>query len=199
MIEAATSLISEHGYHATSVNDICRRAGVAKTALYWHFDSKEGLLAAVIESLGGRWIEELQKRAYLRALPHERLEELVAGWREILEEQPQLVRLPVFLQLESQGASEEIREALRTLFQRSEAAIQQGLEDSLGRDALTDPRAAAYVVMSLLEAVDARVGLARDAAERDALYAELMRGIVHVIWSQLDEETRARIDELRPA
>ena len=93
----------------------------------------------------------------------------------------------------------EVEDFLEESFGDAEAAIQQVLEDSLGRDALTDPRAAAYVVMSLLEAVVARVGLARDAAERDALYAELMRGIVHVIWSQLDEETRARIDELRPA
>lgn len=193
LIEAATALISERGYHATSVSDICGRAGVAKTALYWHFDRKEGLLAAVLEALGGRWIEELQKRAYLRALPHERLEELVDGWRQILEAQPQLIRLPVFLQLEAVDASEEIREALRGLFERSEAAIQQGLEDSLGVGALDDSAAAAHTVMSLLEALVARVGLARNDAERDALYFELKRGIVTVVWAQLPDEAREQL------
>jgi AcrR family transcriptional regulator len=193
LLEAATALIGERGYGATSVNDICRRAGVAKTALYWHFEGKEGLLAAVIESLGGRWIEELQKRAYLRALPHERLEELVRGWREILEQEPQLVRLPLFLQLEAQGASEEIRDALRGLSERSEAAIRQGLEDSLGLQALADSSSAAHTVLSLLEALVVRAGLARDDAERDGLYGALTRSIVHVVWAHLREDARARL------
>ncbi len=198
LVESATELISERGYRATSVNDICRRAGVAKTALYWHFDHKEGLLAAVLEALGGRWIEELQKRAYLRALPHERLEELVEGWRDILEQQPQLIRLPVFLQLEALDHSEEIRAALRALFERSERAICQGLEDSLGRGTLPDAAAVSHTVMSLLAAVVGRTSLARDSREADAIYEGLKRSIVQIVWSQLREETRAELIESVP-
>lgn len=191
LIEAATELIGERGYRATSVNDICRHAGVAKTALYWHFDNKEGLLAAVLEALTGRWIEELQKRAYRRVLPHQRLEELVDGWRQILEEEPQLIRLPVFLQLEAADHSDAIQEALRTLFARAESAITQGLEDSLGPDALPDAAGIAQAVTSLLESVVGRVELVRDQAERDALYDNLKRTIVLLVWSQLPEPIRA--------
>lgn len=193
LVEAATALISERGYRATSVNDICRRAEVAKTALYWHFDSKEGLLAAVLEALGGRWIEELQKRTYLRALPHERLEALVDGWREILEAQPQLMRLPVFLQLEAVDASEPIRAALRSLFERSERAIAEGLEDGLGAGTLTNPAALAHTVMSLLVAVVGRAGLTRDEAERDALYAALHASVLQVVWGALPESVRTSL------
>jgi len=193
LVEAATELISERGYRATSVNDICRRAGVAKTALYWHFEHKEGLLAAVLDALGGRWIEELQKRAYLRALPHERLGELVDGWRDILEQQPQLIRLPVFLQLEALDHSEEIRVALRALFERSEDAICQGLEDSLGRGTLPDAPAVAHTVMSLLAAVVGRTSLARDAAEADSIYDGLKRSIVQIVWSQLPGSLRVEL------
>jgi len=198
LVDAATDLIGERGYHATSVNDICRRAGVAKTALYWHFGDKQGLLAAVIESLGSRWIEELQKRAYLRALPHERLGALVDGWREILEAQPQLIRLPVFLQLEAAEHSEEIRAALVLLFERSERAITQGLEDSLGRGTLPDAASVAHVVLALLEAVVARVGLARSDAERDALFEGVKRGVVQIVWSQLPEALRAELVAYSP-
>jgi AcrR family transcriptional regulator len=198
LIEAATELIGERGYRGASVNDICRRAGVAKTALYWHFDDKEGLLAAVLEALAGRWIEELQKRAYQRALPHQRLEELVDGWREILETQPQLIRLPVFLQLEAADHSKEIQGALRTLFERSEQAIAHGLEDSLGRGTLADASAIAHAVMSLLEAVVARVGLARNEGERDAVYDALKRTIVQLVWAQLPEEMRAELVRAAP-
>lgn len=199
LIDAATELIGERGYRATSVGDICRRAGLAKTALYHHFGDKEGLLAAVLDALGGRWIEELQKRAYRRALPHQRLDELVDGWREILEEQPQLIRLPAFLQLEAADHADEIREALRGIFERSERAITQGLEDSLGRDTLPDAAGVAHTVTSLLEAAVGRAGLARDDDERDALYANLKRAIVQLVWSQLPETTRAELLEHAPA
>jgi AcrR family transcriptional regulator len=198
LVDAATELIGERGYHATAVNDICRRAGVAKTALYWHFGDKQGLLAAVIEAQGARWIEELQKRAYLRALPHERLGSLVDGWREILEAQPQLIRLPAFLQLEAAEHSEEIRASLALLFERSERAIQQGLEDSLGRGTLPDAASVAHIVMSLLESVVARVGLARNDAERDALYEGVKRSVVQIVWSQLPEEVRAELVAYAP-
>ena len=198
LIEAATELIGERGYRGASVNDICGRAGVAKTALYWHFDDKEGLLAAVLDALAGRWIEELQKRAYQRPLPHQRLEELVDGWREILETQPQLIRLPVFLQLEAADHSSDIQDALRTLFERADKAIAQGLEDSLGRGTLADAGSIASAVMSLLQAVVMRVGLARDESERDVVYAGLKRTIVQLVWSQLPEPMRTELSEAAP-
>jgi AcrR family transcriptional regulator len=39
LLDAAIELIAERGYSASSVEALCRRAGVAKTALYWHFGS----------------------------------------------------------------------------------------------------------------------------------------------------------------
>jgi AcrR family transcriptional regulator len=48
---AAMELFAERGYAASGVSAICERAGVAKTALYWHFGSKEGLLAVVLEEV----------------------------------------------------------------------------------------------------------------------------------------------------
>ena len=44
ILDAATQLICERGYSGTSVDAVCKRAGVVKTALYWHFGSKSGLL-----------------------------------------------------------------------------------------------------------------------------------------------------------
>jgi len=59
LLQGAIDLISERGYAATSVDAICRHAGTAKTALYWHFKSKEGLLNAIIERVNEDWISEI--------------------------------------------------------------------------------------------------------------------------------------------
>ena len=44
ILAAAIALFSDRGFAGTSVADVCERAGVVKTALYWHFENKEGLL-----------------------------------------------------------------------------------------------------------------------------------------------------------
>ncbi len=48
-IDAAIALVREQGYAATSVDDICARAGMKKGSFFHHFKSKEELLIAAIE------------------------------------------------------------------------------------------------------------------------------------------------------
>jgi AcrR family transcriptional regulator len=47
MLEAASQLFSEHGFHATKVADICDRADVAHKTFFNHFPSKQHLLREI--------------------------------------------------------------------------------------------------------------------------------------------------------
>lgn len=49
LIETALRLFNENGYHATGVDLIIAEAGVAKTTLYRHFDTKEDLILAALQ------------------------------------------------------------------------------------------------------------------------------------------------------
>lgn len=49
LIETALRLFNENGYHATGVDLIIAEAGVAKTTLYRHFETKEDLILAALE------------------------------------------------------------------------------------------------------------------------------------------------------
>jgi AcrR family transcriptional regulator len=51
LIRAARLLFGERGYDATSIQLVLSRAGVARGALYHHFDSKEALFDAVLEEI----------------------------------------------------------------------------------------------------------------------------------------------------
>lgn len=53
LLEAATSAVREKGFAATSVDEICARAGVTKGAFFHHFPSKESLAIAAAD----RWSE----------------------------------------------------------------------------------------------------------------------------------------------
>jgi AcrR family transcriptional regulator len=51
ILAAAARAFAAHGYHAASIREIARLAGVTKPVLYDHFASKEHLYVALIESV----------------------------------------------------------------------------------------------------------------------------------------------------
>jgi TetR/AcrR family transcriptional repressor of nem operon len=53
LLEAALTLVRRHGWAATSVDQLCRAAGVTKGAFFHHFESKEALGVAAAQ----RWTE----------------------------------------------------------------------------------------------------------------------------------------------
>ncbi|MDO8187827.1 TetR/AcrR family transcriptional regulator [Conexibacter sp. JD483] len=58
IIEAATRIFSERGYHAASMSEIADALGMRKPSLYHHVRKKEDLLFAIHEQLIDELIEE---------------------------------------------------------------------------------------------------------------------------------------------
>ena len=59
ILDAASSLMAERGFAGTSISEVSRRSGLPASSIYWHFESKEGLLGAVVEEGAQRWFDEL--------------------------------------------------------------------------------------------------------------------------------------------
>jgi len=49
IMDTALLHFANNGYHATTINNIARHAGISKGLMYFYFKSKEDLLAAIIE------------------------------------------------------------------------------------------------------------------------------------------------------
>lgn len=49
LLDAAAEVFAERGLREASVDEIARRAGFSKGAVYWHFESKDGLFLALLE------------------------------------------------------------------------------------------------------------------------------------------------------
>ena len=62
----ALELFAEQGYDKTSLREIAERLGVTKAALYYHFKSKEDIVASLVEDYFGQ-IDEMV--AWGRTLP----------------------------------------------------------------------------------------------------------------------------------
>ncbi len=60
IINAAVVLFSQNGYHATSMQDVAHAVAIKKPSLYHHFESKEAILVAILESTMDRLIQQLE-------------------------------------------------------------------------------------------------------------------------------------------
>ena len=49
LVDVAIEMFNRYGYHAVGVDSIIAEAGVAKTTLYRHFETKELLIAAAFQ------------------------------------------------------------------------------------------------------------------------------------------------------
>lgn len=59
ILDTAERLMAGRGYSGTAMSAICRETGLPATSIYWHFGSKQGLLAAVMERGARRWFAAL--------------------------------------------------------------------------------------------------------------------------------------------
>ncbi|HZC83333.1 MAG TPA: helix-turn-helix domain-containing protein, partial [Rubrobacter sp.] len=59
LLDAARSLFAERGYHGAAAEEIVRRAGLTRGALYHHFEDKKDLFRAVVDEMEGEIDERI--------------------------------------------------------------------------------------------------------------------------------------------
>ena len=81
---AALALFLEHGYKGASVRDIAEANSVTVPTLYYHFQNKDGLLAAIVEPFADAG-EALMTGLIALDLPHDKFVfEVLGGYYDVL-------------------------------------------------------------------------------------------------------------------
>jgi AcrR family transcriptional regulator len=83
--EVALELFGEHGYEATSLREIAEHLGVTKAALYYHFKTKDDIIASVVNDRLAM-IEELIEWAKTQPRSAETRREFLRRYSESLYE-----------------------------------------------------------------------------------------------------------------
>jgi AcrR family transcriptional regulator len=92
ILDAAERLMSTQGYAATSISHIRAECGLPASSIYWHFGSKEGVLAAVMERGAERFFAQIPR--------NRDVETTRAAAAKLLAEHPEFLRLTYILSLE---------------------------------------------------------------------------------------------------
>jgi len=130
ILKAGEELFSRKGYEATSVNDICEKAGVSKGAFFHYFPTKEHFFLEILDL----WLKDLTPEidAYIRES-----EDLITGilkLTEIFKEIFQKSREKFFLFMEFLrfGAKDErIMEKLKSYFEMYTAYFSNLIEEGI--------------------------------------------------------------------
>lgn len=92
LLDAAVSLFATRGYAATSTREIVAAAGVTKPALYYYFDSKEGIFRAILEEAERLTSEVLRAGGPATGPVRERIERLFLAMHDLFERHKIFVR-----------------------------------------------------------------------------------------------------------
>ena len=187
ILDSALELFSKRGYAATGVYDIARAAGIEKTALYWHFGSKEGLLAAVLDRMDAEFVERIAKRVAERGGDSdERLDLFVSGLKRLVTERGHLVRLMLSVSIERAQVSSETRAAVQRIFDRTRLAVAHGFEQALGVK-LPDVDLIARLCLAYQIEAAVRAQIDPRGVEHERFFAHLRRLIVLDVEHELAE------------
>ena len=197
LLRAATQRFAAQGFSGTSIDDVCREAGVVKSAVYWHFESKEGLLAAVLEETATAWIDGIVGSVARAGEHRERLSRAIDGMRDLVENRPALLRLLHSMLLERTSVNAETRTVLLRVFDRARGALVDGIVEAIGFQPAGLETTAA-LTLAALDGIFLQHQLRQDAEELDRVFAELERAIIFLT-GRLVQEAHARGDARSPA
>jgi AcrR family transcriptional regulator len=82
LLDVALKVFADRGYHVTSMNDLAEAAGVTKPVLYQHFRSKRALYLELLEDVGGRLRDAIDKATTEATGPRDQVS---AGFRAYFE------------------------------------------------------------------------------------------------------------------
>lgn len=180
VIEATLAIASERGYDGTTVALVTERTGLPASSIYWHFGSKDKLLAATLEHSYHEWSAAIGPWVTPQEPPelHDRLQHRFHTAAVGLAMNPQFWGLGLMLALQ-----QRIEEpAARGIFLEVRRATTDGIRDNwrdlvdpaaLERDPrLPDRLAEFYMIMMDGMFVHVRSTAARDVARMVSLFAD---------------------------
>jgi AcrR family transcriptional regulator len=95
ILDATERLMATRGYAGTSISDIRKACGLPASSIYWHFGSKDGVLAAVMERGASRFFAAIPGLTDGRTNPGPAIQ--LEATARLIAEHPDFLRLAYLL------------------------------------------------------------------------------------------------------
>ncbi len=151
LLDAATRLFGQHGYHATTVPMIVAAAGSSTGSFYSYFRNKEDICAACLDALGERVSDVVEKTKSEYQDPVVQIRSAVEELFLFLAGHPREARLLI---VESSGLGPRLEKIRRKILNRHAEGVRRTLEESMQLPAGFDTAIASHcLVGAVLESL----------------------------------------------
>lgn len=141
LLDAAIEIIRKKGYAATSVDELCARAGVTKGAFFHHFPSKDSLAVAAVN----QWTDNATE--FFAAAPYHRFDDpldRVLGYLDFRKamlggDVADFTCLAGTMVQEAYGTHPDIRQACGASIGNHAATVESDIADAMKRYRLRAP------------------------------------------------------------
>ncbi len=185
ILDATERLMSTQGYAATSISHIRRETGLPASSIYWHFGSKEGVLAAVMERGAERYFAQIPRNS-----PD--IETQRAAVATLMVANPDFFRLMYMLSLERSdhpAVAAAIRRVRDTAISGFADVIRQMLPEGIAPErAESVVTELAAVATAMSDGVFFAEHLEPDSTDVDRMYVRLIQAVEALIPILLEEK-----------
>ena len=152
ILEAATAVFARKGFDGASMDDIVRESGISKGGLYWHFKSKDEIIAAILRQFFDQEMADLEAIVARKGPAGERLVQLAGHLADEMEHAFGL--LPISLEFYAVAARQEsVRAFLQDYYDNYQITLQELVEEGIARGEFrpVDAAAATTTIIAAFE------------------------------------------------
>lgn len=183
ILAAAKTVFAEHGYHKAAINEIIRRANIARGTFYLYFESKQKVFDSILEEA----LEQLRSRLFRIETddgappPQVQLrQQLVEVLTYLLEDR----HFTLMLLRQGLGTESEVAERVTSFYDHAQALIHRSLERGMEMGLLRqhDPDLVSAALLGAVRGIIAQLLHAEGPADYektvDELIAFALRGVL---------------------
>jgi TetR/AcrR family transcriptional repressor of nem operon len=171
-----------HGYHATSIDDLCKATGLLRGSLYGVFGDKHGIMLAALDHYADGSIARLAERLNAPLPPQEALRNAILHYTKVSSAlAPQRSCLITNTTLEMQTDDEALRTRIAAIQRRMAtllaAAVIRG-QASGDFNSTLDEKAVSNFLLCIIQGLRVLGRVAHDEQELTAIVDVAMRALV---------------------
>ena len=176
LLDVSLEVFARRGFHSASMTDVAEAAGVTKPVLYQHFGSKRELYLELLDDVGQRLLEEVQKATAAAGGPRQQVASGFTAYFRFVADNENAFRL--LFGGDGREADPEFADAIR----RVEDAIADAIAALIEADIDDDHRRLlAYGVVGVAEATSRHWVLSGRPDDVDTL----SRRVADLTWAGL--------------
>jgi AcrR family transcriptional regulator len=187
ILDVTERLMATKGYAATSISDIRTECSLPASSIYWHFGSKQGVLAAVMERGAQRFFGAIPRHG--GDAPD--VEAQLAATAKLLGEHPEFLRLVYLLALERTD-DPDVAAAVRRVRETAAAGFRVAIATLLPPD--VPPQKASRVLdeltalaMAISDGVFIADHVETETTDIERMYRRLLQSVTTLLPILLEE------------